>query len=349
MITPEYIEVTKDPGNYLKGVLENGKYSKIAVLVDENTQFECLPQIQNYIGEFVIIKISSGEKNKTLDTCQFIWGQLTDAGFDRKGLLINVGGGVICDMGGFSAACFKRGIDFINIPTTLLAQVDASIGGKLGVDFDGLKNHIGVFGMPRKVIVSPAFLSTLEPRQFNSGFAEIVKHGLICDSQYFHALKNPDNYSEKELLELINHSIYLKNNVVEADPRENGRRKILNFGHTIGHAVESCFLKANTPLLHGEAVAIGMICEAYLSMKIMGLSTKDLEVISKSISETFQKVDISILEENEFLQRLNQDKKNEAKKIQAVLLREIGNAEYDVSITEQNALDSLEYYSSIIH
>ena len=227
-------------------------YSKVAILVDENTKRDCLhklPKIENAI----IIEIKSGEEYKNISTCNFIWEQLTINNFDRNSLLINLGGGVIGDMGGFCAATYKRGLDFIHIPTTLLAMVDASVGGKLGIDFKGFKNQIGLFNNPKAVLISPEFLETLAESELKSGFSEVVKHALISDNSLWVKLKNTP-FTDFDWGDIIDTNVQIKNKIVLADPFEKGERKKLNFGHTFGHAIESYYLEKGTPISHGEAV-----------------------------------------------------------------------------------------------
>ena len=253
--------------NDLKLFFANHTFSKVAVIVDNNTKKYCYPVVADALPDHVTIEISSGEEHKNLNTCQKIWGTLTDNAFDRKSLVVNLGGGVIGDMGGFCAATYKRGIEFINIPTTLLAQVDASIGGKLGIDFQNFKNHIGVFQNPLRVFLDAKFFETLPKEELRSGYAEIIKHCLIRDSEKFDQITK-SGYENLDFFELTKHSVQVKNDVVLEDPTEKGLRKILNFGHTIGHAIESYYLeKPGKKLLHGEAIAVGMICEAYLSKR----------------------------------------------------------------------------------
>ncbi|MCL4152909.1 UNVERIFIED_CONTAM: hypothetical protein GTU68_035655, partial [Idotea baltica] len=218
--------------------------------------------------EYEIIEIESGEINKTIETCVGVWEALSELGADRKSILINLGGGVLTDLGGFVASTFKRGIAFINVPTTLLSMVDASVGGKTGVDLGSLKNQVGVINQPVMVLVIPDFLDTLEERQLESGFAEMLKHGLIKDRQYWDDLKMVSTLSEMK--DHILKSVEIKNEVVLIDPTEQGLRKILNYGHTLGHAIESYFLASQekSTLLHGEAIAIGMITEGYLSHRL---------------------------------------------------------------------------------
>ncbi len=319
------------------------QFTKTAVLVDENTWADCYPLIKNTLPDHHLIQIKSGEEFKTIDTCNHIWQELTKEAFDRKGLLINLGGGDIGEMGGLTARTYKRGIQFINIPTTLLAQVDASIGGKLGIDFNGLKNHIGLFSEPDKVIIDPVFLKTLPQDELTSGFAEVIKHNLIADADNWGILKK-QTFSKIDWLKTIEHSVGIKKRVVENDPLEAGHRKILNFGHTIGHAVESFKMTNGQRILHGEAVALGMISESFLSHKKGFIAREDLTSIENYIDSHFSRVQIAHEEIKKILGLMNQDKKNEGMKIQAALLDGVGRAKWDVELTPDNAESSLLYY-----
>ncbi|MEM9391159.1 MAG: 3-dehydroquinate synthase family protein, partial [Bacteroidota bacterium] len=234
----EKIVITDEANAQLQQTLSEINFTQLAVLVDENTLTHCYPIIENVLPPHSLIQINSGEEFKTIETCSSIWKMLTENAFDRKGLLINLGGGVIGDMGGFCARTYKRGLQFINLPTTLLAQVDASIGGKLGIDFEGLKNHIGLFSEPDQVIVDPVFLRSLPKNELTSGFAEVIKHNLIADIDNWNRL-NKLQLDDINWLDTIRHSVEIKKKIVEEDPLEGGKRKILNFGHTVGHAVES--------------------------------------------------------------------------------------------------------------
>jgi 3-dehydroquinate synthase len=301
-------------------------YSKVAILVDENTKRDCLsklPKLENPI----IIEIQSGEENKNLATCDFIWQELTKHNFDRNSLLINLGGGVIGDMGGFCASTYKRGIDFIHIPTTLLAMADASIGGKLGVDFNHLKNQIGLFANPKSVIINPVFLQTLIENQFKSGFAEVVKHALIANENLWSIITTTD-FEKLNWEKIITLSVELKNKIVFTDSKEKGERKKLNFGHTFGHAIESYYLEKGTPILHGEAIFMGMILETELS----NLSNSKKNEIKNYILSNFGLPYTP--SKMELLKFLKNDKKNKAEKINFSLLNGIGNCTIDNLITE---------------
>ncbi len=331
-----------DLSDNLKTIFENAIYSKMAVLVDENTLTHCYPRIQTHLPEHQLIEIKSGETNKNINTCEAIWTAMSDLQLDRSSLLINLGGGVIGDMGGFCAATFKRGIDFINIPTTLLAQVDASIGGKLGIDFLGYKNHIGLFQEPRFIYIDENFLETLPDEQMRSGFAEVIKHGLIYDDESFYYLTSA-NWEDLNWRSIIKQSIGVKQEIVEKDPLEKGLRKILNFGHTLGHAIESFFLSTGRPILHGEAVAMGMICESYLSMKRNGLDPSSLDMICNYMGNVFKPIGLPDRNE-EIVERLKQDKKNTGNTIQCTLLSAIGKADYNVTISLEEASESIDFY-----
>jgi 3-dehydroquinate synthase len=334
----------------LVNFVKSGNYSRFFILTDENTAEHCLPVIKDKIADldnYDIIEINAGEESKDIDFCIGIWKMLIDFGADRKSLMINLGGGVISDLGGFAASTFKRGIDFVHVPTTLLSQVDASVGGKTGIDIDSIKNIIGTFTQPKAVFIAYDFLKTLPERQILSGLAEMLKHGLIVDADYWNQLKNSDLTFPS--VELIYHSIGIKNKVVIEDPKENGIRKSLNFGHTIGHAVETYSLLKNdgTALSHGEAIAIGMICESYLSHKKTGLSTAELNEIVDVITALYPKY---LLEESanaELYALMQKDKKNQNGQINCTLLTHIGQYSIDNICTEAELCDSLAFYATL--
>ena len=301
-------------------------YSKVAILVDENTKKACLKKIPK-IDKAIIIEIPSGEENKNISTCNLIWTELTNHAFDRNSVLINLGGGVIGDIGGFCASTYKRGINFINIPTTLLAMADASIGGKVAIDFKNLKNQIGLFTNPKSVIINPVFLDTLPEAELQSGFAEIVKHALISDKDLWKKiLVTP--FQNLNWRDIIQHSIELKNKVTRDDPFENNERKKLNFGHTFGHAIESYYLKKGTPILHGEAIFMGMIEEA----KISKLTNEEKNEIKNYILSNFNLPRKP--SKKQVLIFLKNDKKNNNGKVNFSLLNGIGNCTTDNLFSE---------------
>ncbi len=306
--------------------LDNISYSKIAILVDENTKQDCLEKLPK-IDNPIIIEIQSGERNKNLNTCEAIWQKLTYHEFDRDSLLINLGGGVIGDIGGFCASNYKRGINFIHIPTTLLAMVDASIGGKLGVNFNNLKNQIGLFRDPSLVIIDPKFLVTLPENELRSGFAEVVKHALISDNTLWEKItKIP--FEKLEWNNIIITSVEIKNRIVLDDPKENGERKKLNFGHTFGHAIESYYLEKQNTILHGEAIFMGMLLETEISKLsyIEKNKVKNYILSNFNLPYTPQK--------KELIKFLKNDKKNQENKINFSLLNRIGNCTIDNLLTE---------------
>jgi 3-dehydroquinate synthase len=323
--------------------LLNKDYSKIAVIVDKSTKKYCYPRVKSLLPKHSLIVLPEGEEFKNLDNCLIVWNKLTEDNFDRHSLVINLGGGVIGDLGGFCASTYKRGIDFIQIPTTLLSQVDASVGGKLGIDFHEFKNHIGVFTLPQAVLIDSDFLATLSVRELRSGFAEVIKHCLIKDKEKWNQIRLLD-FENMPFNDLISHSVEIKKQIVEADPTEKGVRKILNFGHTIGHAVETFHLKKDR-LLHGEAIAIGMLCESYLSYTKRMLTEAELNHIEEFIYTVYGLVKIEEKDFAEIADLTSQDKKNKGSQIRASILNGIGQCDYDVVISKQEIIKALKYYS----
>lgn len=333
----------------LPAALRACPHSQLFVLVDENTQAHCWPLLEQVLAgqEAKLICIPAGERHKNIGTCQHIWQQLMEQRAGRDALLLNLGGGVIGDMGGFCAGTFKRGMKFIQVPTTLLAQVDASIGGKLGIDFLQVKNSIGLFANPQAVLIDPAFLRTLPPQELRSGYAEILKHSLIADAAQWTALQKLDRLDEADWARIIPASLAIKQRIVAADPFERGLRKALNFGHTIGHAVEGHALETDHPLLHGEAIAIGMICEAFLSHQLLGLPAEDLAAISHYLLKVYGHVPLSELDDPIYLRLMGNDKKNEGQAINFSLLPVAGQVEVNCTAEAAQILEGLAYYRSL--
>ncbi|GGW63143.1 3-dehydroquinate synthase [Winogradskyella epiphytica] len=336
----------------LNQFIQEKQPSIIFILVDTNTHDYCLPQFQQRLesGDIPIevMEMPDGEEHKTLDICIGVWEALSEYNADRQSILINLGGGVVTDLGGFVASTFMRGITYINIPTSLLAMVDASVGGKTGIDLGGLKNQVGVINEGAMVGIDTSFLDSLPRNEMVSGFAEMLKHGLISDKNYWYTLTHLEQLDLSDLDQLIYDSIVIKNNVVTKDPKEKGLRKILNFGHTLGHAIESYFLENGdkTPLLHGEAIAIGMILETYLSTKVCGLSHEALEEINSGILKTFSKVEITKEDQKYIMDLLRYDKKNSHSVIKFVLLEAIGQPKIDCVVTNEQILEAFDYYSN---
>jgi len=325
--------------------LAENTYSHMAVIVDEQTNKYCLPKIKSLLpAKFTKVIIKSGEEHKTIETCARIWDAMTKANMDRHGLVINLGGGVIGDMGGFCASTYKRGIDFIQIPTTLLAQVDASVGGKLGIDFQHYKNHIGVFQLPKTVLIDPEFIQTLPEREKLSGYAEIIKHCLIRDEEKWEEISHKA-FDEVNLADLISHSVDIKKAVVAEDPKEAGLRKILNFGHTLGHAVETYLLNlGKRRILHGEAIAVGMIMEAFIAFDRGLISQEELESIEIYLFETYGRVKLTADEIPVIIKLTEQDKKNKGSEIRFSLLTGIGDCGYDIPVTAAEMKKAIAYY-----
>ncbi len=339
------IKFSTDPGADLAAFLKEKNYTKIAVLTDENTERYCYPQVRKTLNAHHNILIRSGEEQKSIATCESIWSEMTEQGLDRHAVMIVVGGGVLGDMGGFCAATYKRGIDFILIPTTLLSQVDASIGGKLGIDFKHFKNHIGVFQTPVLTLLHAGFLDTLPESEKRSGFAEVIKHALIADLAMWEEIRKKSLQNQSWDV-LLKHSVNIKLKVVTEDPYEKGLRKTLNAGHTIGHALETFLLNANRKILHGEAVAAGLVCEGFLAKEKGLLSQEAFEGILKYIKNLFGKVSFAQEEEAEIVALTRQDKKNRENKVLCVLLEGIGKARWDCEIRPEEVKEALSFYRS---
>ncbi len=326
--------------------------SKIFVLVDEHTEKHCLPILKSELKDspFEILQIPSGETKKNIHTCLTLWQSLSSMGADRNSLLINLGGGVVTDMGGFVACTYQRGISFINIPTTLLAMVDASVGGKTGVDLGTLKNQIGIIRNPEAVIIDTKFLKTLPLEELVSGLAEVIKHGFITSESYLQKAFE-FNFGDPHSNELlIWESVLIKDEVISEDPAEKGRRKTLNYGHTLGHAIESYFL--NHPqrkrLLHGEAIAVGMILATFLSSEIYGFPKDTLMHYSKKILDLYPKVHFSNQDRDEIMKLLIFDKKNSHGKIRFVLLNAVGDARLNCEVPEDLIKQSFKFYEGVV-
>lgn len=330
----------------LRNFFANASYSQLGVLTDENTFKHCYPLIAHAIPAHFNITIESGEEQKNLDSCSRIWQAMTDHSLDRHALLIILGGGVLGDMGGFCAATYKRGIDFLLIPTTLLAQADASIGGKLGIDFNHLKNHIGVFQLPVGTILFSGFLKTLPAGELRSGFAEVIKHTLISDRAMWETVSGR-RIDQQDWNLLVRHSAEFKSKVVAEDPREKGLRKILNAGHTIGHALESYLLANDRRILHGEAIAAGMIMEAYISCKRKMISQDELDQLTGYLFSIFGKVSLETEEIEKIASLTLQDKKNKGNKILCVLFDQLGRARWDCEISLEEVKGALSFYRNI--
>lgn len=329
------------------GILLSNEYAdrKKVILVDSNTIEHCLPVLINYIdglSDAEIIEIPDGEENKTMDICLSVWESLTEYEFSRNDLFICLGGGMVCDMGGFIASLYKRGMDCIYVPTSLLAMVDASIGGKTGIDMGPFKNHLGVFSFPKKVFIDLDFLQTLPQREITNGWAEMLKHGLIADGKHFEELENCIVQNSTIPFEWVEKSLKIKHEIVESDPQESGRRKLLNFGHTIGHAIEGSLLNSSEPMDHGLAIAHGILVEAEISRLMNNLTNAEYDRIEKCITKTFdiRKFDSSMI--TTFLQLMRQDKKRKDDYLRFTLLTGVGAAEWDVIVDELIVVNAIK-------
>ncbi len=330
--------------------IDNTSYSSYYILVDSSSSVYCLPDIidLNPNIDWKIIEIPRGEEYKTIMTCNLIWEELFTNGADRFSLMVNLGGGVIGDMGGFAAGTYMRGIDFVQIPTTLLSMVDASVGGKVAVDFRLAKNIIGLFKTPVANFIDPKWLHTLPQEEILSGWAEMIKHAMIADAPAFEQMSQFNTFEEVDFDYWIIHSVAIKYKIVQSDPTEQHLRKGLNFGHTIGHAVETYFLEKKTPKKHGECVAIGMVCEAFISNKRVGLSQQDLDAILTLIKKWFHPI---LLPQNDFediLERMSKDKKSHAGQVKFTLLPKLGSYVYDKTPSKELILESMEFYNKAI-
>ena len=343
------IEFLNDDFEALNIYLKEKTPSLLLIIVDENTHEHCLslflPNLETEIP-FEIIELEAGEEQKTLETVCNLLPVFSEFEADRNALVINLGGGVISDLGGFSASIYKRGINFINIPTSLLGMCDAAIGGKTGVDLDNLKNLVGTFALPEKIFVYEKFLRTLPKAELISGFAEMLKHGLVADEKHWNDLIELKEINAENICPFIKTSMKIKQQIVDLDFKEKNVRKVLNFGHTIGHAVESLFLRSEDPISHGEAVAIGMICETRLSF----LENIIEEDISDNIIfhlKNYFPIRVLNFNSNEILDLMKNDKKNQNSKIQFSLIDKIGSCLYNKECSEKNILASLEFYQKL--
>ncbi|MBP5340508.1 MAG: 3-dehydroquinate synthase [Prevotella sp.] len=317
------------------------------ILTDETTRRLCLPLVQGLkcLEGAEVISIAAGDTNKSLDSVSHVWSELQRLGATRHSLLVNLGGGMVTDLGGFAASTFKRGLAYINIPTTLLSMVDASVGGKTGINFGGLKNEVGVFSEARSVFLDTTFLSTLDAENMLSGYAEMLKHGLISTSEHWAELLrfDPVEADGAQLRMLLAKSVAVKERIVEEDPTEKGIRKALNLGHTVGHAFESLALQRK-PVLHGYAVAWGLVCELYLSVAKTGFPVDKMRQTVRFIFDNYGRMPITCDDYPALLELMTHDKKNTAGRINFTLLGDIGDIRIDQTATRQEIEESLDFY-----
>ncbi|MAN59475.1 MAG: 3-dehydroquinate synthase [Flavobacteriaceae bacterium] len=325
--------------------------TSIFILTDSNTKHHCLPYFLEKAAlktNYAVLEMAAGEAHKTIHTCIDLWNELSEKNGDRKSLLINLGGGVVTDLGAFVACTFKRGISIINIPTSLLAMVDASIGGKNGIDLGPIKNQIGIIKNPETVIIDTRFLSSLPEEEVRSGLAEMLKHGLIANEDYWKRCQAFEFSSEEDAEKLIWESIAIKNDIVAQDPTEKGLRKALNYGHTLGHAIESYFLDIpeKQTLLHGEAVAVGMVLATYISRELFGFPENQLNNITEALLGTYGRVSFSQEDIGRIIDLLKFDKKNLNGKVLFVLLADFGKPQFDCEVPNSLIINAFEYYEN---
>ena len=332
----------------LVNAISECEHDRIFVLTDETTQQLCWPKIKNFkaLKNSTPIIIKATDTHKNLDTLSQVWQALSNGGATRHSLMINLGGGMVTDLGGFAASTFKRGIDFINIPTTLLAMVDASVGGKTGINFGGLKNEIGVFSDSRFVIINTQFLDTLDHDNICSGYAEMLKHGLISDERTWAELVtfDFDTPDLSQLQRMVAESIKVKERIVEADPHEHGIRKALNLGHTMGHAFESFAMRRGTPILHGYAVAYGLISELYMSARKTAFPTDRMHQTVRFIRENYGTFNITCDDYPTLIELMRHDKKNTSGIINFTLLGNVGDIRINQTANEEEIKEALDFF-----
>ncbi len=346
-MTKQQIIISEDIAKALTQAIGECEYDRLFVLADETTERLCLPVVSSLdcMNDARKIVIKAGDTHKDLESISHVWAELQRMGGTRHSLMINIGGGMITDLGGFAASTFKRGIQFINIPTTLLSMVDASVGGKTGINFGGLKNEIGVFSNARTVILDTVFLQTMDADNIKSGYAEMLKHGLISKESVWAELINfnLDRPDLSALRRMVAESVAIKERIVDEDPTEKGIRKALNLGHTVGHAFESLAM-TRQPILHGHAVAYGLVCELYLSAKKTGFPTDKMHQSVNFIKEHYSKMEIGCDDYESLLELMKHDKKNTADTINFTLLGGIGDIRINQTAGKEDIYEALDFY-----
>jgi 3-dehydroquinate synthase len=346
-MNPQKLVISENLTQALTTAVAECEHDRTFILVDETTERCCLPLVSGMdcVEGAQTIVIGATDTHKTLDSLAHVWEELGKGGGTRHSLLINIGGGMVTDLGGFAASTFKRGINYINIPTTLLAMVDASVGGKTGINFRGLKNEIGVFSNASTVILDTTFLKTLDTKNILSGYAEMLKHGLINDEKMWAELINEElSVSHSSFKKMLAESVAVKQRIVTEDPTEQGIRKALNLGHTAGHAFESFALSNNAPILHGYAVAYGLICELYLSAIKTGFPSEKMHQTVRFIKEHYGKMSITCDDYPTLLELMTHDKKNVAGTINFTLLGGIGDIRINQTATKDDIYEALDFY-----
>lgn len=348
-MSEQKVVICEDLRAELQKFLSSLKYDKLFILTDTNTQEKCYPLVKEIAAfkDAPVIVTEAGDTHKNVEHLAHIWSRLSNEGASRNSLLVNLGGGMITDMGGFAGATFKRGIHTINIPTTLMASVDAAVGGKTGINFNGLKNEIGSFYPPLCVFIDCEFLRTLDRDNLLSGYAEMIKHGLISSMEVYTSVMLFDLDAKIDyayLNQMVAQSVHVKERIVAEDPKEHGIRKALNLGHTIGHAYESLSFKRNSPMLHGHAVAAGIISELYLSHKLCGFPTEKLSQVVYYIKEYYPAFFFDCKDYDTLYELMTHDKKNEGGVINFTLLANVGDVRINQSVSKEIILEALDFY-----
>lgn len=345
----QQVTYTNEVDATLSQVLASTPASQLFVIVDTNTARLVLPQL-NKLRDATVITIAAGDTNKTINTVAQVWLSLSQSNATRQSAIVNLGGGMVTDLGGFAAATFKRGIRFVNVPTTLLGAVDAAVGGKTGVNFNGLKNEVGVFAEASDVIVSSCFFDTLPNQEFLSGYAEMIKHGMLHSCETFNSLirQHPSCCDTELVLRQLQQSIHIKQSIVEQDPQEHGIRRTLNWGHTVGHALESLAMRRNNPVPHGYAVAWGMVVESVLSHIKHKFPSEELHQLATFVKEHYGVYPITCDDYPELLDLMHHDKKSHHGEINCTLLVQCGNASIDNTIEEEDMRVALDIFRDLM-
>lgn len=353
------ILITEEPGSRISDFLSKKNYSSVVVIADENTRRYCLPVLESSLpSDFHLITIDAGEKSKNANTCKEVWEHLLRFNADRDSVIINLGGGMVSDLGGFAASTYKRGVRFINIPTSLMGMVDASLGGKTGIDLNHYKNMVGTFAFPELVLIAPVFLNTLPANEWKNGIAEIIKHGLIADEEIWLSLRNDIVFSNGKdistkikdtVTSLLDKAIRVKAILVSSDPFEKNERMFLNFGHTTGHAFETLSLVNDEKYLsHGEAIAMGIICEMFISNELYGFPETQLREISIAIAKFYPYKKIAPGDFTKLLGLMKSDKKSAEGKLKMVLLKDIGSPVIHHGISDDLISSSFRFYNTVL-
>jgi 3-dehydroquinate synthase len=349
IMAAQKVVISKDLKADLQAFFASMSYDKLFILTDTNTQEKCYPLIKDIpaLQDTPVITVQAGDTHKDIEQVAYIWSRLSNEGASRNSLLVNLGGGMITDMGGFAGATFKRGLRTVNIPTTLMASVDAAVGGKTGINFNGLKNEVGSFYPPECVFIDCEFLRTLDRDNLLSGYAEMIKHALISSMDIYASVLLFDLDAKIDyafLNRMVAQSVAVKERIVGEDPKEHGIRKALNFGHTIGHAYESLSFKKDRPLLHGHAVAAGIVSELYLSHKVCGFPMEKLSQVVYYLKEYYPAFVFDCKDYDTLYELMTHDKKNEAGIINFTLLSQVGDVQINQQVSKEKILESLDFY-----